>query len=191
MSPVFSSLGFLLVLGLWMGVCVCPPYLVCSMITLVFLQVLEPFCPLSEQESSGLEEVEVIQPACSATELSLSQKELNPSSLLSESLATSQKDLFCSAVPAQTNIAPVPLTAIAAASFSDTDAGLPLPPLPNCTSDPQPHLGCASSGHSGNQSVENDTTLSNPPNSTPFTDMIPINPSKISADECNCSPIIM
>lgn len=153
MSPVFSSLGFLLVLGVWMGVCVCPPYLVCSMITLVFLQVLEPFCPLSEQESSGLEDVEVIQPTCSATELSLSQKELNNSSLPFESLAAPQKDLFCSAVPAQTNITPVPLTAIAAASFSDTDAGLPPSPLPNCTSDLQPHYGCASSGLSGAQSV--------------------------------------
>lgn len=192
---VFSSLDFLLVQGLWMGVCVCPLYLLCCMITLVFLQVLEPFCPLSEQESSDLEEVEVIQPASSATELLPSQTKLNPCSLPSDSSATAPKDLSCSTVLTETIITPVPLTAIPAASFSDTDAGLP---LPSFTSDPQPHSGSASPGfnslsdsQSGAPSVEDDSTLSDPPDAPPFTDIITIHPSKIPADESSCSPTIM
>lgn len=195
MLLVFSSLDFLLVQGLWMGVCVCPLFLVCCMITLVFLQVLEPFCPLSEQESSDLEEVEVIQPASSATELLPSQTKLNPCSLPSDSSAATPKDLSCSAVLAETIIAPVPLTATPAASFSDTDAGLP---LPSFTSDPQPDSGSASpdfnslsDSQSGAPSVEDDSTLSYPPNALPFTDIITIHPSKIPADESNCSPAIM
>lgn len=196
MLLLFFSLDFLPVQGLWRGVCVCPPYLVCCMITLVFLQVLEPFCPLSEQESSDLEEVEVIQPASSATELLPSQTKLNPCSLHSDSSAATPKDLSCSAVFAETSIAPVPFTAIPAASFSDTDAGLP---LPSFTSDPQPHSGSASpdfnslsDSQSGAPSVEDDSTLPYPPPSAPpFTDIMTIHPSKIPADESNCSPTIM
>lgn len=176
-----------------MGVCVCPPYLVCSKITLVFLQVLEPFCPLSEQGNSDPEEVEGIQPASSATVLLESQTEFNPCSLSSESSAATQKDLSCCAVLTETNIAFVPLSAMAS-SFSDTDAGLP-PPLPNCTS--QPHSGSASpdfiipsDSHSGAHSVEDDSMLSHPPNPPPFTDMITIHPSEIPASECSCTPSI-
>lgn len=170
-------------------VCVCAPYLACCMITLVFLQVLEPFCPLSEQESSDLEEVEVIQPASSATELLPSQTKLNPCSLPSDSSAATPKDLSCSAVLAETIIAPVPLTAIPAASFSDTDAGLP---LPSFTSDSQPHSGSASpdfNSLSDSQTVEDDSTLSCPPSA--FINIITVHPSKIPADENNCSPTIM
>lgn len=195
--PVFSSFGFLLVRVLWMGVCVCPPYLVCSKITLVFLQVLEPFCPLSEQGNSDPEEVEVIQPASCDTELLESQAEFNPCSLSSESSAATQKDLSCCAVLTDTNIASVPLSAMAASSFSDTDAGLPPPPLPNFASDPQPHSGSAppdfispADSHSGAHSVEDDSTLSYPPNPPPFTDMITIYPSKIPACESSCTPSI-
>lgn len=180
-----------------MGVCVCRPYMVCSKITLVFLQVLEPFCPLFEQGNSDPEEVEVIQPASSATVLVESQTEFNPCSLSSESLAATQKDLSCCAVRTETDIASVSLSAMAASSFSDTDAGLPPPPpLPNCTSDPQPHSGSASldfispfDSHSGAQSVEDDSMLSHPPNPPPFTD-ITFHPSKIPASESSCTPSI-
>lgn len=168
----------------------------CSKITLVFLQVLEPFCPLSEQGNSDPEDVEIIQQASSATELLEPQTDSNPCSLSSESLAATQKDLSCCAVLTETNIASVPLCAMAAASFSDTDAALP-PPLSNCTSDPQPHSGSAShdfigpsDSHSGAHSVEDESMLSHPPNPPPFTDMITIHPSKIPAGGSSCTPSI-
>lgn len=181
-----------------LGVCVCPPYLVCSKLTLMFLQVLEPFCPLSEQGDSDQEEVEVIQPASSATVLLESQTESNPFSLSPKSSAATQKDLSCCAVRTETNLAFVPLSAMASSSFSDTDAGLPLPPpFASCTSDPQPHSGSASpdfislsDSHSGAHSVEDDSTLSHPPNPPPFTDMITIHPSKNAASEPSCPPSI-
>lgn len=195
----FFSLGFLLVWVLWMGVCLCPPYLVCSKITLVFLQVLEPFCPLSEQESSDPEDMEILQPSSSATVLLKSQTEFNPCSLSSGSSAATQKALSCCSVRTETNLASVCLGAMASSSFSDTDAGLPPlpPPLPNCTFDPQPHSGSASpdfispsGSHSGAHSVEDDSTLSHPPNPPPFTDMITFQSSKTPASESSCTPSI-
>lgn len=194
---ILSSLDFLLVWFPWMGVCVCAVCLVWSMITLVFLQVLEPFCPLSEQENSDSEEVEVIQPASSATVLLPLQTELNPCSLSSDSLAP--KDLSCDTVLTETSVTTVPFTAIAAASFSDTDAGLPPPAqLPNGPSDPQrcsrsasPDFNSPSESHSGAHSVEDDSTPPHPPSSSPFTDMITIHPSKTPADDSNCTPGIV
>lgn len=189
---LFSPLLVLLVRVPWICVCVCAACLVWSMITLVFLQVLEPFCPLSEQENSDPEEVEVIQPASSATVLIPLQAELNPCSLSSDSLAP--KELSCDTVLTETSVTPVPFTAISAASFSDTNAGLP-PPAP---SDPQPRSGSGSpdfnspsESHSGAHSVEDDSTPPHPPSSSPFIDMITIHPSKTPADDSNCTPGIV
>lgn len=166
--------------------------------TLVFLQVLEPFCPLSEQGNSDPEEVEVIQPDSSATVPLETQTEFNHCSFSSESSAATHKDLSCCAVLTETNIATVPMSATAAASFSDTDAGLPPPPLLlNCISETQPPSGSASpdfispsASHSGAHSVEDDSTRSHSPIPPPFTDMITIHTSKIPASESSCTPSI-
>lgn len=108
---------------------VCPLCVVCSMITLVFLQVLEPFCTLSEQENLGPEEVEVVQPTSSGIGLLNSQTALNSISLPSDSSSAAHADLSCSAVLTDTDNVP----AIPFSSFSDAKSGL-LPPLPKCAS---------------------------------------------------------
>lgn len=116
------------------SVCLRVPYLVCSMIPLVFLQVLEPFCPLSEQENSEPEELEVSQPTSSPTVFLTSQKELNHSPLPSDSPSTPHKDQSCGSSLGDTESTSVPLTVPASTSFPDGDSVLQPPPLSDCTS---------------------------------------------------------
>lgn len=96
---------------------VCPLCVVCSMITLVFLQVLEPFCTLSEQENLGPEEVEVVQPTSSGIGLLNSQTALNSISFPSDSSSATHTDLSCSAVLTDTDNVPA-VTSPSSASSS-------------------------------------------------------------------------
>lgn len=172
---------------------------VCSMITLVFLQVLEPFCPLSEQENSEPEELEVNRPTSSATVFIASQTELNSRPLPSDSSSPTHKDLSCNTFLTETDIVSVPLTAIASPSFSDAESVLPPPLLPNCTSASQPCsvsvsplFNSPSDTHSGSLSADDDScvptqTQSDPPSSHPFIDGIVAPLSNILSDESNCT----
>lgn len=176
--------------------------LVCSMITLVFLQVLEPFCPLSEQENSEPEELEVNRPTSSATVFIVSQTELNSRTLPSDSSSPTHEDLSCNTFLTETDIVSVPLTVVASPSFSDAESVLPPPPLPNCTSASQPCSvsvsplsNSPSDTHSGALSADDDScvptqTQSDPPSSHPFIDGIVAPLSNILSDESNCTPNI-
>lgn len=108
---------------------VCPLCIVRSMITLVFLQVLEPFCTLSEQENLGPEEVEVVRPTSSCIELLNSQTALNSISLPSDSSSATHTDLSCSAVLTDTKNVPT----VTFPSFSDASV-LGSYPNSNCSS---------------------------------------------------------
>ena len=143
--------------------------LVCSMIPLVFLQVLEPFCPLSEQENLEPEELEVIQPTCSNTMFIIAQTELNSRPLPSDS--STHKDLSYTASLTEIE------TAIASPSLLDAESVVVVPPsLSGCTSAPQlclvsapPLSNSPSDSHLGALSAENDScippqTKSDPPN---------------------------
>lgn len=169
--------------------------LVCSMITLVFLQVLEPFCTLSEQENSEPKELEVNQPVNSAAVSIASQTELNSSP--SDSSSPTQKDLSCNTFLTGTDNVSVPLTVVSSPSFSDAESVLP--PLPDCTSSSQPCLvsvppvsNSPSNPQSGALSVDDDScippqTQSDPPSSHPFIDVIAVPLSNILSDESNCT----
>lgn len=61
------------------------------MIYLVFLQVLEPFCLLSEQENLEAEELGISQPTSSTTDLIVSQTKLNASPPPSNSSSATTK----------------------------------------------------------------------------------------------------
>lgn len=169
-------------------------YVVCSMIPLVFLQVLEPFCP---QENWLPEvELEVFQPTCSTPVLKTSQTELNSCPLPSESSSPSHKDLSCTASLTETEADTVPLTVVASSSLSDAESVLPPPPLSDCTSASEPSLVSVpplSNSHS--LSVEDDSfipaqTRSDPPNSHPCVDVIAAAPvSEILSDESHCALI--
>ncbi len=166
------------------------------MIPLVFLQVLEPFCPLSEQENLEPEDLEVNQPTCIT-----SQTELNSSPLPSDSSSPNHKDRSCAASLTETEAeaTPVPLTVVASPFLSDVES-VPPPPLSDCTSASQPSsvsvppLSNSLSNPHTTLSVKDDScippqTQSDPPNSHHCLDVIAPSLSEILSDESNCTPI--
>lgn len=162
------------------------------MMPLVFLQVLEPFCPLSEQENPEPEELEVTQPTCCATEFINSQTELISNPLLSDTSSLTHKDLSCAASLTESEPLAVPLTVNA--SFSDAES-VPPPPLSDCTSASEqclmsvpPLANNPLDPHSEALSVEDDSCIPSQtqtdPHSSPFCiDVIPAPLSEILSDE--------
>lgn len=158
--------------------CVC---FVCSMINLVFLQVLEPFCPLPEQEFLEPEELGVDQPTSSTTMFLTSEKELN-----------STLPLSFNASHIETEAVSGHLTGVTSPFFPDAEPGLS-PPLSHCPSLSQtcsvsvPVLSnIPSRPHTDALPAENDAcipaqTQSEPPISHPHKDVIPTPVSEESA----------
>lgn len=172
--------------------------LVCSMMPLVFLQVLEPFCPLSEQEYSEPEELEVNQPPSSNTVFIISETELNSSPLPSDSSPPTHKDLSCTTSLTVSEAPSVPLTVVASPSHSASESP---PPLSDCTPLSQPCMVSAlrlsngqSDPHPRALSVENDScippqTQSGPPNSNICVDVIAVPLPEMISDESHCTQI--
>lgn len=166
-----------------------------SMITLVFLQVLEPFCPLSEQENVEPEEVEVNQPTCSTNVFITSKTDINSTSLSSDS---NHKDQSCNASLRKTDCVSSSLTNVALPAFLDAESAPP--PLSYCTSASQPCLVSVpplsngpSDPHSKALLVADDSCIpppsqSEPLNCHPCVDMT-ITPLSEIISECYCSPI--
>lgn len=160
------------------------------MISLVFLQVLEPLCLLSEQENLEPEEVEVIQPTCSTNMFITSKTEINSASLSSDSI---HKDSSCTASLTETEGVSAPLTDVAFPPFVDAESGPP--PLSHCTSASQlclvsvPSLSdCPSDPHLRTLSVADDLcippqTPSDLPNSHPCVDLIVTSLSEIISND--------
>lgn len=187
----------LVLLDVWifsMFVCVCVVclrllYLVCSMKSLVFLQVLEALCLLSEQENLEPEEVEVNQPTCSTNMFITSKTKINSTSLSSDSI---HKDESCTASLTETEGVSAPLTDVAFPSFLDAESGPP--PLSHCTSASQlclvsfpPLSNCPSDPHLRTLSVADDSCIppqiqSDLPNSHPCVDLIVTSSEMISND---------
>lgn len=171
------------------------------MIPLVFLQVLEPFCPLFEQESSEPEDVEVNHHASSTTMLITSQTELNSHPLPSDSSAPTHNDQSSVTSLTETEAVSVPLTVVASPSLSDTGSDLPppTPPLSDSTSSSQPSsvsVPTLSNSPSDPQpaalSVHDDSppqTQSDPPNSHSCVDVIAAPLSEIVSDESDSTQI--
>ncbi|XP_036065990.1 diacylglycerol lipase-alpha isoform X4 [Oryzias melastigma] len=100
-------------------------------------KVLEPFCPLPEQDNLEPEELGVIQPSCSTTLFTASQKDLEPSASASSSL------IHLSSVASLTEpeTVSVPLTVVSSSSLPVCESGSPPPaPLSDSTSASQPCL---------------------------------------------------
>lgn len=136
--------------------------------TLVFLQVLEPFCPLSEQENLEPEELGVCQTTCSTTELIASQTELNASPPPSDSSSATHKDLSCTGFLTETQSVSPPLTVTAFSSVPDPESVLPPPPLSDSTSVSQPcMMSVVSNSHSGVLPAEDDSCIPAQPKSEP------------------------
>lgn len=95
------------------------------MIDVVFLQVLEPFSPLSEQESLESEEAE---PVYSTAVLVLSQTEIN--SLSSDVASPTTTNVCCNASVKEVDLYSVPLN-----SETDSDAFQCLTSLPQLSND--------------------------------------------------------
>lgn len=130
------------------------------MIYLVFLQVLEPFCLLSEQENLEAEELGISQPTSSTTDLIVSQTKLNASPPPSNSSSANHKDLSC------TGSLSTPLAVTSSSSVPDAESVLP-PPLSDFNSVSQP---CMVSVPSNTQSVlpaEDDSCVLPQPQSEP------------------------
>lgn len=184
--------------AVWMDVTVAFEVRVCSMMTLVFLQVLEPFCPLSEQENSDPEELEANRPTGSATVLTGSQTELNCRPLSSDSSSPAHKVPPHNTSPTETGVVSAPPTVIASPSFSDAESVLPSS-LPDCTSASQPCLvsvsplsSSPSDARSGALPADDDShlqpqTQSDSPSSHPFigVNLAPL--SNVPSDESNCT----
>lgn len=148
------------------------------MIPLVFLQVLEPFCPMSEQENSEPEELEGNQPTCSSAAFITSPPTHKDQSIIPPLI--------------DTELLSVPLTVITSSSFSDADSVF-LPPLSDCTSEQcllsVPPL---SNSHSDPQSLSEEDqscipsqTKTDPHNSPIYVDGTPDPLPEILSDECN------
>lgn len=174
-----------------MCVCLHLLCLVCSMIPLVFLQVLEPFCLLSEQENLEPEEVEVIQPTSSITKFITSKTKRKSTSLSSDSTYKDQ-----SHAPSFMGVDIVPVTVAGSPSILDTESVPPFP-LSECCPGSQP---CSvsvppvsyspSDPHSRALSVADDSFIppqsqSDPPNSQPCVHLIVSSFSEILSNESN------
>ncbi|MEQ2178700.1 hypothetical protein GOODEAATRI_016803, partial [Goodea atripinnis] len=127
-------------------------------------KVLEPFCPLPEQENLQLEELEVSQPACKNPLFISPQRELNPRPPLSDTSSTAYKHLSGTESHTEAEAVSVRPTGIASPSFPDVES-VPLPPLTGYTSASQPclvsvvSLSNISRPHTGMLSAENDLRL--------------------------------
>lgn len=159
----------------------------------MFLQVLEPFCPLSEQENSEAEEVEVIQPAGSAIAFITPETEFNSSPLPSDSSSLAHKNMSCAASLADAEAVSVPLTTMASDSLSDA-ACLP-PSLSDYTSTSQLCPASDSPTDSRPQALSfvNDSFVpsqaqSEPLDSHPGSNVITAPLSEVGADESSCAP---
>lgn len=169
------------------------------MMTLVFLQVLEPFCPLSEQENSDPEELEANQPTGSATVLTGSQTELNCCPLSSDSSSPAHNVPPHNTPPTETDVVSVPPTVDASPSFSDAESALPSS-LPDCTSASQPCLvsvpplsSSPPDAFPGALPADDDSRLqpqtqSDSPISHPFRGVNVAPLSNVPSDESNCAP---
>lgn len=141
------------------------------MISLVFLQVLVPFCP---------EEVEVSQPPCSTDVFIPTQSKLNSSPSPPDRSSLAHKDSSCTASLTEAESVPVSVTAPAFPSSVDAESLLLLPPPPSdCTPAPQPCLASVPSlinAQCGALSAEDDScipaqTQSDPPSPHPGVDL--------------------
>lgn len=161
---------------------------VCSMMTLVFLQVLEPFCPLSEQENSDPEELEANQPTGSTAVLTGSQTELNCRPLSSDSSSAAHKVPPQNTCPTETGAVSAPPTVTASPSFSDAESVLPSS-LPDCTSCLVSLSPLSSSGAlpADDDSRLQPQTQSDSPSSHPFIGVNPAPLSNVPSDESNCT----
>lgn len=108
----------------------CP---VCSVIPLVFLQVLQVSCPMSEQQNLEPEEQLVNRPANNSTVSLMSQNELNQN--LSSDSSPPIHDLFYTGSLAETEA--VPVTVLPSISFTDQET-VPSSPRSVCTPAPLP-----------------------------------------------------
>ena len=170
-------------------VCVCACFifwcLVCRVVTVVFLQVLEPFCPLSDQENLEPEELEVIRPTSSA--IVASQTELNSCPLPSDSLSPTNKDLTSNTFLTENDIVSAP--AVGSLSLSDADSGVPPPPpvSPLFSSPSYPHSGALSANDDSHVPPQTQA-LSDPSSCQPFTVLIAAPLSDNLFAESNCTP---
>lgn len=167
--------------------------LTCSMMPLVFLQVLEPFCPLSEQENVEAEEVEVSQPTSNTNMFITSKTEMTSTSLSSDSI---HNDGLCNWSLAETDGVSASLTV----AFPAVVDAASLPPLSHCTSASQPcaiSVSPLSTGppdpRSKTLSVVDDSFIPPPPQSDPLDSHpcvdVTITPhSEIMSNEPYCSP---
>ncbi|KAM3624698.1 uncharacterized protein V6R79_000351 [Siganus canaliculatus] len=165
-------------------------------------KVLEPFSPLSEQENSQPEEVEVNQPISSIAVLTSPHTELNSSPLPSRSSSPTCEGLTCSASLIVTEAVSLPLTVVASPSLSDAGSVLPPPPPPP-TPPPSSSLSdCASqsglvsvsslpnSSHPGALAAEDDSYIppqnqSEPSDSLLCVDAIAPSLSELTSDVRN------
>lgn len=146
-----------------------------SVIPLMFLQVLEPFCPLSEQETSDQEELDVTDPH-SATVNITSETELNATHLPSDSSSPTLRELSCSPLLVDTVAVSVSLPALNHSSLLNADADVSSlsAPLSDCASASQPNLVpvaplsvSLSDSHLGPLSVRHESCEPPQPNPSP------------------------
>lgn len=146
-------------------VCACRGY--SGVIYLVFLQVLEPFCLLSEQENLEAEELGISQPTSSTTDLIVSQTKLNASPPPSNSSSANHKDLSCTGSLAETETVSTPLAVTSSSSVPDAESVLP-PPLSDFNSVSQPCMvSVPSNTQSGVLPAEDDSYVLPQPQSEP------------------------
>ena len=106
----------------------------------MFLQVLEPFCPLPEQEIWEPEELGVSQPTGSTTVFITSENELNisPPPYDSSSTATQTHQSRTASIT-ETEAVLVPPTVVTHSSFPDAESVPPPAPLSDCASTSLPY----------------------------------------------------
>ncbi|KAL6113034.1 dagla [Pungitius sinensis] len=101
-------------------------------------KVLDPLGLVSEQEISGLEELEATQPTNNTAVVIASQTELNSSPHPSDSSLLAITDVPFAASHTGSEAVSVPLSAVDSFSFSDAESVLPPPPLMDCASVSEP-----------------------------------------------------
>lgn len=151
-----------------------------------FLQVLEPFCPLSEQANEEPEELECSHPTYSAAVLIMSDCEINSSALSSDTSALTHKDPSCPAPLPETEALSVPFTDAALPLSLPDDPPALLPPLSDSTSASQQCLcvPALSNCSPDSQSTADLKPQTDPPDSPPGDDANPPPPlSEVSSDE--------
>lgn len=165
------------------------------MTALVFLQVLEPFCPQSEQENWEPEELEISLPAFSAAVPPPLPTDLNCASLPCDSSPPTQKDK-------EADVVSVGLISSVSDADCATPSSPPPPPLsPPASPSPLPDATSASQQCSASVSPLCDGP-SDPQPETLLADddsvvlqktqseLIVVPLSSIPSDESNCTPDI-